>query len=178
MAAPLPTEEKTDESTEPEVESDEAPIAGETAEVKTAGNAVERVFAHETRLVVANNNPRYGVQIFALPMMTPTTSLVCPQVRDRTPIGGVQVSPNQKWIVAVGDNQQVFLIRYHKDVEKKGGRTGLYTLEKSIDVCAVLVHQSNTKVPGNCFDCSWTPTSNMFAVSCEAGYVILFNLNV
>lgn len=38
----------------------------------------------ETRLVVANNNPRHGVQFFSLPSLTRhVTTIACPDMRNR-----------------------------------------------------------------------------------------------
>jgi hypothetical protein len=95
---------------------------------------MNQVALPEIRLVCANNNPRHGVQIFSLPSMQYITRLICPRIQDRTPVGGVQVSPNQKWILAVGDNLQVFLIRYNKEQEENEDKSQLYALANCIKV--------------------------------------------
>ncbi len=102
------------------------------------GGGKAKVAIPEIRLIVANNNPRHGVQLFSLPSMDFITRLICPSIKDRTPIGGIQVSPNQKWIIAVGDNLQVFLIRYKKEQEENEDRDQLYTLVRCIKVCPPL----------------------------------------
>eukprot|EP01123_Difflugia_compressa_P007267 TRINITY_DN1990_c1_g1_i1.p1 TRINITY_DN1990_c1_g1~~TRINITY_DN1990_c1_g1_i1.p1 ORF type:complete len:415 (-),score=52.47 TRINITY_DN1990_c1_g1_i1:166-1299(-) len=111
-------------------------------------------FEDNVRLIVANNSPKHGIQVFQLPEIKPIEIIQCPNYRERTAIGSVAVSPNGHWMVALGDNAHAFLFKI---------KQGKYSSPKQI------------QLPGVCFQVSWAPNSKLFAVACEAGFCVIIN---
>jgi hypothetical protein len=106
------------------------------------------------RIVIANNAPKYGIQVYSFPGMERITIFPCPSTRERTSIGSVAVSPNGKLLLALGDNRKAFIYKIKADN---------------------FILKTIIQLPKVCFQASLAPTSQLFAVASDCGACIVYS---
>lgn len=107
-------------------------------------------YGEQVRLLVCNNDET--IKIFSLPTLDQVCNIKLP-----TAANYASVSPDGRWMVAVGDSNQVFL--YEVTVH------GQYRLVQQL-----------TSVKDASFNVSWNSLSTQFAVACQDGWVCVWDL--
>ena len=119
-------------------------------------NAIEisRHF-NEDRILVCNNDE--SLKIFTLPTLNLVASLTFPAA-----VNASAVSPDGSKLVVVGDTNDVFL---HGLNSSPGSSMPEYSLIKTLKSCN-----------DSSFSVSWHPSSSIFAIGCQDGFVCLYDI--